>query len=524
MVTGPARENGTHFVGSHHQQRRDDIVGARSPGSLLQINRLVVVFELGKRAYVNRIGHRSCKWCSATDRDKILGTVQSCRSAARLYFTTFTMTYSQARSYLLQLPGFGSSGATAYKPGLDRIEKLLDAMGHPERSFVSVHVAGTNGKGSTASMIASIGTALGFRMGLHTSPHLGDLAERMRINGKPAERAWLARTVTRYRHVIEELAPSFFEATVALSFAYFRAVSVDCALVEVGLGGRLDATNILEPEMGIITHVGLDHTDQLGSTIAEIAGEKAGIIKPGMTVIAGKLQQAAVDVVASVAREKGATLLRYGERFAMTGHRGGSDSSNVDVAVGDRRYVDLTVGLAGMHQAENAALAVAAAHHLFERCSDLETGIRTGLRDVVRLSGLRGRLETVQTEPLILADVAHNAEGLKAVFGHLRTLRTNHCSRLVVILGLMRDKPVGAMAAELSSAEVTGVCTVSLDTPRAYTADELSTMLDAYGVKSESAPGVVGAVNRFLACANSDDMLLVTGSHACVAQLQSYET
>jgi dihydrofolate synthase/folylpolyglutamate synthase len=430
------------------------------------------------------------------------------------------MTYEQARNYLFDLPSFGQSGQAAYRPGFARIQALLELLGHPEARFPAVHVAGTNGKGSTASMIAAVGTAMGLRTGLHTSPHLFSFTERMRIDGVPADRAWIAREVGRNLSSFASIEPSFFEASVALSLAYFADRNVDIAVVEVGLGGRLDATNVLSPELGIITHIGFDHTQQLGSSIASIAREKAGIIKDGMTLIAGYMPQEASRTIEEVANRKKARMLKAGRDFALCNVDPHIDHSTLVVSTSEKRYSGLELGLGGEHQASNATAAIAALECLFGNHPSFGSGLRTGLRDVRQLSGIRGRLELLHKEPLVVADVAHNAEGLMATLDHLRSYGPVRSARLEIVLGLMRDKPVDEIAALLADSGVTRVYAALLGSPRALPPEKLVDVLGSRGVNAECTHTVRDGISRFFDHASPEDALLITGSHFCVAQLE----
>ena len=258
-------------------------------------------------------------------------------------------------SRLLALPRFADAGAAAYKPGFERMRALLDALGEPQRASRAVHVAGTNGKGSTASLAASVAQAAGLRVGLHTSPHLVSLRERMRVDGEPASEAWLDAAVARLADALDEGGPSFFEATVALSLAYFAERGVDLAVVEVGLGGRLDATNVVEPVVSVVTHVGLDHTELLGETVELIAVEKAGIARPGVPFLHA-VEGPAADALEVEAARRGAPV----EAVRPSCEVEPIGAGRVRLATPVRDYGEATVGLPGAHQAWNAALAVRA--------------------------------------------------------------------------------------------------------------------------------------------------------------------
>lgn len=427
------------------------------------------------------------------------------------------MTFDDASGFLHRLPRFTDQGGTAYRPGLERIEALLDAMGQPHRAFPAVHVAGTNGKGSTASLFAAVATAAGRRTGLHTSPHLFDVTERMRIDGVPAPRDWLAEAVARYRGVMEAVTPSFFEATVALSLRYFADAGVDLAVVEVGMGGRLDATNVLVPVLAVITTIGLDHTEFLGETLAQIAREKAGIIKPGVPVLTAASQPDALDVIREVARARAALLHVVQEETVCTGAAVSLDGLRVDLRTPLRRYDDLVVGLPGRHQATNACLAVRAAELVLDEVRAASAPVYTGLREVKRRSGLRGRLDVLQRAPLVVADVAHNPDGLATALAFVEAVR-NAEGRLWVFFGAMRDKDVPAMLRRIAAAGA-AVMPVSVPGDRALPAEELRQVVAGYGIPVLPMWSVSDGLAHFLATASADDALLITGSHQVVSQL-----
>ena len=418
------------------------------------------------------------------------------------------MTPDDAIATLHDLPRFAGVADDAYRPGLERMEALMDAMDRPHEAFPSVHVAGTNGKGSTASMVAAIATANGQRVGLHTSPHLTHVTERMRIDGTPAPADGLADAVARYRGALDRIGPSFFEATVALSFLYFAKQQVDQAVVEVGLGGRLDATNILQPELAIITSIDLEHTALLGDTLAALAREKAGIIKPGVPVLAGVRQPAALDTIRRVARERKAPLHALDAEVSVSRAEAFLDHSVLDITTPVRAYEGLRVGLGGAHQQRNALLAIRAA----ELMGLGAEAIRAGLRDVRRLSGLRGRLEVLQRDPLIVADVAHNPSSLAATLDALRPTLDDRSGRLHVLLGLMRDKDVEAIAQLLNEAEAT-VTPVALPSERALSAETLHGVLSERGVRVNEPPTIQASHAAFQQHATARDGLLITGSH-----------
>ncbi len=433
------------------------------------------------------------------------------------------MTPQEAFAYLNALPRFAGRADAAYRPGLKRMEALLEAMDRPHVRWAGVHVAGTNGKGSTASMVAAIATAAGLRTGLHTSPHVFDVSERMRIDGAPAPATWLAEAVARYRSAFEHVRPSFFEATVALSFLYFAEEAVDLAVVEVGLGGRLDATNVLRPRLSVITHVGRDHEALLGSTLSEIAREKAGIIKPHVPVLTAVDDAEALRVIEHVAAAQEAPLHHVRREVASDVLESTLRGLVMSATTPLRRYERLHVGLAGRHQHGNALLALCAAELLFDEVRRSPAPAERGLAEVHRLAGLRGRGEIVHEKPLVVADVAHNPDGLAATLAllHEHVRGQKHSAdggRLVVLFGAMRDKDAAAMARLLAEAGAT-VWPVPLASDRALSAEELATLLHAAGPAVEAPAHVPEGLGRFHAQAAPADVLLVTGSHQVVGQL-----
>ncbi len=427
------------------------------------------------------------------------------------------MTFDDATAYLRTLPRFDDQGKAAFHPGLERIAALMEAMGRPHERFESVHVAGTNGKGSTASMLAAVATASGRRVGLHTSPYLRSVAEAMRLDGVPAPEAWVADAVARFRNAADALRPSVYEFTTALSLLYFAEENVDLAVVETGLGGRLDATNILRPRLAVITNIGLDHTDILGSTLPEIAREKAGIIKPGVPVLTAAAQPEVVAVIRAAAAAQGAPLHRAQDEARVHAAHASLDALRLRVETPVRTYDALRVGLPGLHQQTNACLALRAAEILFEDLRRNPDPIYAGLGQVRRLAGLRGRLELLRRTPLVLADVAHNADGLAAALAFAQAQREARQGRLCVLFGTMRDKDVTAMVRLLAEAEAT-VFPLRLTGERALAAEALAALLRAHGAAVVEGGSVAQGRAWFEREATEADVLLITGSHQVVAQ------
>lgn len=430
------------------------------------------------------------------------------------------MSPQETITFLRSLPRFDQEGALALKPGLERIKQLLKALGNPQNQFQSIHVAGTNGKGSTASMIAAIGTAAGEPIGLHTTPHLQQINELMRINGTPVSSEWLADAVNQLREDINHVEPSFFEATVALSFLYFALQEVNWAVVEVGLGGRLDATNVLHPTLSVITSIDLEHTSLLGETLGEIAREKAGIIKPETPVLSGVTQDAAQTTIREVANTQDAPLHALDDETSWSVSESDLSGAVLDMETPIRRYRDLYVALSGHHQQRNAALAIRAAELMFPAVQESPGPVREGLREVRRLAGLRGRFEVVQTHPWIVADVAHNPSSIQATLDTLASHMAGRGGQLYVAFNFFRDKDL-ATTLDLLVRHNTIAMPVPIDVDRSTPPDQLVQAARETGLRTADPRSLNDALSVFHCQAAPEDLLLVTGSHKLVATLLS---
>ena len=420
-----------------------------------------------------------------------------------------------ALNLLLDRPQYANVADDAYAPGLTRMETLVDAMGNPHEALRAVHVAGTNGKGSTAAMVAAIATAAGLKTGLHTSPHLTHVTQRMRIDGVPAPTDWLADTLDAHRALIERLQPSFFELTVALTFRYFAEQDVDLAVIEVGLGGRLDSTNVLHPALSIITHVALDHTDILGSTLGAIAREKAGIIEPRIPVLSAVTKDEAQAAIAEVATAQKAPLHRLNDETSWTTHRSDLTGSVVSLSTPVRRYDRLSVSLPGRHQQRNAALAVRAAElTILGDASDeaADAAVRDGLGDVRGHTGFHGRVEVLQDEPLIVVDVAHNPPGVRAALDAVAPVVHEQDGTLHVCLNAVEGKGLPEIA-EMLAAHDAQVTPFPMDTKRALPPDEIGATLRAYGASIHAPQSLTDTLGTFQRTAAPEDGLLCVGTH-----------
>lgn len=414
------------------------------------------------------------------------------------------MTYEQALEYLATLGKFGIN------LGLARIEKLLDLMGRPERRFRSVHVTGTNGKGSTTAMLASILQAAGIRTGMYTSPHLEDYTERFVIDGQPVSHAELAAAIAHTRRFVDAMTaegwehPTEFEVLTAAAFHIFSAAGVEYAVVEVGLGGLLDSTNVILPEVAVITNVTLEHTDRCGSTLAEIAAHKAGIIKPAVPVVTAARGEA-LDVIRRTAESKGAPLSVLGRDFYA--EPSGLDGWRQQVAIISRRHGDmgrLSLSLLGRHQAENAAVAVLAALTVAEKDKRVTPdAIRAGLAD----ARWPGRFEIVPGRPVVVIDGAHNPAGAAVLRATLDEVFPGR--PVVFVLGILGDKDVEGIT-DLLVRAADGVVAVKPLSERAADHDRVLAAVRAE--RREAADTVAGGVERAIELAGPDGVVCVAGS------------
>lgn len=402
------------------------------------------------------------------------------------------------------------------KLGLENVRAVLARIGDPHNQFRSVHIAGTNGKGSAAVAAASILRAQGFRTGLYTSPHLLDFTERIRVNGRPISREAVVDWTDRLSRAVPPDTPvTFFEFTTAMAFAHFAESGVDWAVIETGLGGRLDATNIVVPAVSVITHIGLDHQEYLGETLEKIAGEKAGIIKPGVPVVTGVDRAEALAVIARVAAGNGSPLYTLGEAFGTEG----DDPSDFAYAGIGRRWKGLSFPLMGAHQLRNAACALAACELLAEGGISLsEASVRAGLRSV----RWEGRLEAVETAegPLFLLDGAHNPAGAEALRDSLVPFMRKRGGRLILILGILRDKNIPEMLNTLAPLAGDLIVTQAQH-HRAAPASQIAAHARGAGTDPHVTESVEAAVRLARNRAAPEDVVCVTGSLFTVGEARA---
>ena len=400
------------------------------------------------------------------------------------------------------------------KFGLKGIHALLGSLNHPEKQFPSIHIAGTNGKGSTASIVAAILTAAGYKTGLYTSPHLVHFNERIRINGKPIASRTVSRLASIVRPEVEKRNLTFFEAVTAIAFTYFAESKVDIAVVETGLGGRQDATNVLHPLVSVITTIGKEHTQILGTKIERIAFEKGGIIKMGIPCVTGVNSQKAIQVLRSICKKKKSTLIWISLKDAFI-RRSSLDGLVADYLVKGHRLKNVKVSLAGNFQVMNSLLALRAIEVAAQRgkLRITEESIREGLENIQQLSGLQGRLSVICRDPLILIDVAHNPEAVRAL---CETLRRLLVGKLVIVLGVMTDKDYRQIIFSLQDV-AKKVFLVAAKTDRSRRVGDLAAEFRRWGVLVEESGTVAHGVESALQ--GCDGLpLLITGSHFVVGE------
>ena len=429
------------------------------------------------------------------------------------------MNYSQTLEFLFSsLPAYETAGATAYKPGLERIAAFCRHLGNPQRNFFTIHVAGTNGKGSVSHIIASVLQQAGYRTGLFTSPHLQDFRERIRVDGEMIPKQKVVNFVDKHHDRMVELGLSFFEMTAALAFDYFAQSDVEVAVIETGLGGRLDATNIIVPILSIITNIGMEHTALLGDTPEKIAAEKAGIIKKSIPVIIGEHDERCDPVFAEVAAANKSKLLHAEELFTCTGQEPAGERQLFHLhRTRDNHDFELLLDLAGDYQRHNIITATAAIDFLHQE-TPLTISRRAfleGTRDAAAHTSLRGRWQKLGEKPLVICDTGHNAHGMAYVGEQLRRLSRDY-AHLYCVLGVVNDKDLAHMF-PLLPADAHYIFTQA-KTHRAIPAAELAERAAAFGLQGEMVADVQQAVARARELAGPDDMIFIGGSTYVVGE------
>lgn len=426
------------------------------------------------------------------------------------------MNFAETLDYLFhRLPMFQRVGSVAFKKDLTNITRLCTVLGNPQDSFSSIHIAGTNGKGSVSSMLASILQESGMKVGLYTSPHLRSFTERIRVNGQTIEENAVVEFVAKYQKAIEEIRPSFFEITVAMAFDYFSNQKVDLAVIEVGLGGRLDSTNIIQPILGAITNISFDHTNYLGDTLPLIAGEKAGIIKKGISYIIGEDQRATRPVFEKKADQVGGRLIFAQEEYALGCWKQGVDNQ----VIGFHKYLEplrlFELGLGGDYQVHNLRTVLSLVDSLQQLGYDIsEEDVKAGFTSVVANTGFRGRMTILDRNPMVLVDTGHNIAGIQEV---LKAFKRIPFDNLHLVWGTVKDKDADNILKILP--DHAKYYFVRPDVPRGMDELELAKMANQYGLKGAAWPSVNEGLMAARGAAGENDLIFVGGSTFVVAEV-----
>ena len=403
------------------------------------------------------------------------------------------MTYSDALDYLFSmLPMYQRLGNIAYKADLNNTIALLSALDNPQNDFKSVHIAGTNGKGTSAHAIAAILQLSGYNVGLYTSPHLKEYTERIKINGEEISKKWVSDFVEEIVPHIEAIKPSFFEVTVAMAFNYFSDQKVDIAIIETGLGGRLDSTNVIIPEVCLITNIGMDHMDILGNSIEKIAQEKAGIIKPGVPIVVGSdMVESACEVMKSMANQQGSLL--------TISKKGKANTGRSKIPYFDNNVPGI-LNVIGELRDQGWGIS--------------ETYVLKGLDNFTGITGLKGRYQELRNSPLVIADVSHNADGIKILIDHIKSQKFDD---LHIIYGTIKDKDLNPIF-ELLPKDAKYYFTQS-SVPRSLEVNKLVKLANGFGIIGQGFQNVNEAKESALSVSDKGDLILITGSTFVVAEV-----
>jgi dihydrofolate synthase/folylpolyglutamate synthase len=426
--------------------------------------------------------------------------------------------YDDALKFLYSnLPMFQRVGVAALKNDLSNTIRLCEALGNPQLRFKSIHIAGTNGKGSSSHMIASVLQQAGYKTGLYTSPHLKDFTERIRLDGEVVPRAFVLDFVNRIEPHIHIIQPSFFEITVVMAFDYFVRTGVDIAVIETGLGGRLDSTNVITPMVSLITNIGWDHKDILGDTLEKIAGEKAGIIKPHVPVVVSERQKAIEGVFTERSNALSASIVFADDLFQVT--QTNKDGVNqLHVKKGSQfLYESITLPLQGNYQRKNLAGVLAVVDELRRQGLAIsQEHVREGLVNVVTNTHLKGRWQLVSGKPLTICDTGHNLDGIREV---VKQIRAQSYRKLHMVIGMVKDKDISLILAELPKEASYYFCQASI--PRALPAEELQVAAAKAGLTGIVVAGVNDAIHTAQQAAGENDFIFVGGSTFVVAEIEN---
>ncbi len=429
------------------------------------------------------------------------------------------MNYQQTIEYLFsRLPMYSRIGAAAFKKDLTNTITLCEHLGDPHQKFKSIHIAGTNGKGSVSHMLAAILQTAGFKTGLYTSPHLKDFRERIKENGNEISEKFIISFTEKIKPLIEEIEPSFFEITVAMAFDYFAEQKVDVAVVEVGLGGRFDSTNIITPELSVITNIGWDHMNILGDSLEKIAYEKAGIIKPGVPVVIGETLPETRSIFDNIAAEKNAPLHLATEERNIAGWEWTKHELIVEVAEqGKTDHKKYHLDLPGIYQSKNLLTVIEACSVLKDLGYKInEEDARHGLQKAKKITGLHGRWEVIHENPTIILDVGHNEDGIKQIIQQIEL--TKHHD-LHIVIGMVKDKEIDTVLSLLPHSA--NYYFTQAHIPRALPAETLKEMAGKFNLNGKTVSDVNEAIKEAKSKAHKDDLVLVCGSVFLVGEVNS---
>ena len=426
------------------------------------------------------------------------------------------MNYNEAVNFLFeQLPMYQRVGAVAYKNNLDNSQALDEWFNHPHKKFKTVHIAGTNGKGSVSHLIASILQEAGYCTGLYTSPHLKDFRERIKVNGEMIPEDKVVSFVSENKQIIEQIKPSFFEMTVAMAFNHFAESKVDIAIIETGLGGRLDSTNIIKPIVSIITNIGFDHTDLLGDTLKKIAHEKAGIIKKGVPVVIGQLQEEVFQVFYEKSYLAEAPLYIADDTYRTEITNVSSDYKTIDVYRNDEFYFSgLKLPLLGNYQNKNIKTVLKSITVIRESGFSIKPeNVSNGIKNVIINTGLKGRWQVLSSNPTIICDTGHNEDGIKEVVSQLEK---SEYEKLHIVFGVVKDKDLTGILKLLPQNAI--YYFTRADIPRSLPAQELKERAEKFGLKGEKFDSVKEAIDEAKKNATANDLIFIGGSTFVVAE------
>ena len=427
------------------------------------------------------------------------------------------MNYAETTNWMFnKFPMYQKIGAKAYKPDLGNIVELLDFLGNPQDKFKTVHVAGTNGKGTVSHTLASIFQECGYKTGLYTSPHLVDFRERIRVNGKVIPEQNVIDFINDNKEKFEEMQLSFFEMATGMAFDYFAKEKVDIAIIEVGLGGRLDSTNVIKPELSVITNISLDHVNMLGNTLAEIAVEKAGIIKPNTPVVIGETQPETRDVFIAKAKECNAPIYFADEIIDCDKvHVESLDYQKFDIWKDNELYIEaVEFPLLGYYQKKNLATVICAVDILKNKFNIEQKDVVNGLEFVVKNTNLMGRWQVLCRQPLVIADTGHNVGGVKEIVMQLSDMTFR---KLHFVLGCVNDKDIDGILNLLPHYADYYFC--KADIPRGLDANILADKALKAGLRGNVYESVQQAYNSALNNAHFDDVVFIGGSNFTVAEV-----